>query len=170
MLSALSSALKTSDVFYPVLGAWYGAEIGTAIGVIDGLPATVSEDQLKALGAAAASSGAVGLFHVAGVTPEAPTTAAALGQRPPERTIKLMPEMLRAARDRLSTVKGEQIEAYENLCDEIGEEPGSVALAWLLHQPGVTGPSPSSDQRFWVGSCRTNAARAPASSPACRSE
>ncbi len=34
----------------------------------------------------------------------------------------------------------EQIEAYENLCDEIGEEPGSVALAWLLHQEGVTGP------------------------------
>jgi aryl-alcohol dehydrogenase-like predicted oxidoreductase len=34
----------------------------------------------------------------------------------------------------------EQIEAYENLCDEIGEEPGSVALAWLLHQNGVTGP------------------------------
>ena len=33
-----------------------------------------------------------------------------------------------------------QIEAYENLCDEIGEEPGSVALAWLLHQDGVTGP------------------------------
>ena len=34
----------------------------------------------------------------------------------------------------------EQIEAYENLCDETGEEPGSVALAWLLHQDGVTGP------------------------------
>jgi aryl-alcohol dehydrogenase-like predicted oxidoreductase len=33
-----------------------------------------------------------------------------------------------------------QIEAYEDLCDEIGEEPGSVALAWLLHQDGVTGP------------------------------
>ena len=36
--------------------------------------------------------------------------------------------------------KRAQIEAYENLCDEIGEEPGSVALAWLLHQDGVTGP------------------------------
>jgi aryl-alcohol dehydrogenase-like predicted oxidoreductase len=34
----------------------------------------------------------------------------------------------------------EQLEAYENLCDEIGEEPGSVALAWLLHQDGVAGP------------------------------
>jgi aryl-alcohol dehydrogenase-like predicted oxidoreductase len=34
----------------------------------------------------------------------------------------------------------EAIEAFENLCDEIGEEPSSVALAWLLHQDGVTGP------------------------------
>ena len=34
----------------------------------------------------------------------------------------------------------EQIQAYENLCDEIGEQPGSVALAWMLHQEGITGP------------------------------
>jgi aryl-alcohol dehydrogenase-like predicted oxidoreductase len=36
--------------------------------------------------------------------------------------------------------KREQIQAYEDLCDKIGEEPASVALAWLLHQSGVTGP------------------------------
>jgi len=34
----------------------------------------------------------------------------------------------------------EQIEAYEQFCEEIGEEPGAVALAWLLHQDGVTAP------------------------------
>jgi aryl-alcohol dehydrogenase-like predicted oxidoreductase len=34
----------------------------------------------------------------------------------------------------------EQIAAYEDLCDELGEEPANVALAWLLQQPGVTGP------------------------------
>jgi aryl-alcohol dehydrogenase-like predicted oxidoreductase len=34
----------------------------------------------------------------------------------------------------------EQLEAYEDLCDELGEEPGSVALAWLLHQDAVTAP------------------------------
>jgi len=34
----------------------------------------------------------------------------------------------------------EQIEAYEQFCEEIGEEPGAVALAWLLHQAGVTAP------------------------------
>jgi aryl-alcohol dehydrogenase-like predicted oxidoreductase len=33
-----------------------------------------------------------------------------------------------------------QIEAYEDYCDELGHEPGDVALAWLLHQPGVTAP------------------------------
>jgi aryl-alcohol dehydrogenase-like predicted oxidoreductase len=34
----------------------------------------------------------------------------------------------------------ERIEAYEDLCDKLGEEPANVALAWLLHQEGVTGP------------------------------
>jgi aryl-alcohol dehydrogenase-like predicted oxidoreductase len=36
--------------------------------------------------------------------------------------------------------KREQIEAYENLCKEIGEEPANVALAWLLTRPQVTAP------------------------------
>ena len=41
-------------------------------------------------------------------------------------------ESLRAHRD--------QIEAYEALCDSLGEKPAIVALAWLLHQDGVTAP------------------------------
>jgi aryl-alcohol dehydrogenase-like predicted oxidoreductase len=36
--------------------------------------------------------------------------------------------------------KRAQFEAYEDLCDEIGEEPGVVGLAWLLTRPAVTGP------------------------------
>jgi len=35
---------------------------------------------------------------------------------------------------------GQQIAEYEALCDEVGEQPADVALAWLLHQPGVTAP------------------------------
>jgi aryl-alcohol dehydrogenase-like predicted oxidoreductase len=30
--------------------------------------------------------------------------------------------------------------AYEDLCEKLGEEPADVALAWLLHQDGVTAP------------------------------
>jgi aryl-alcohol dehydrogenase-like predicted oxidoreductase len=33
-----------------------------------------------------------------------------------------------------------QLEAWEDLCEEIGEEPGTVGLAWLLTRPAVTGP------------------------------
>lgn len=33
-----------------------------------------------------------------------------------------------------------KLEAYEALCQELGEEPGDVALAWLLHNPVVTAP------------------------------
>ncbi|MFL6071437.1 MAG: aldo/keto reductase [Actinomycetes bacterium] len=34
----------------------------------------------------------------------------------------------------------EQVQQYEDLCREIGEDPAEVALAWVLAQPGVTAP------------------------------
>ena len=33
-----------------------------------------------------------------------------------------------------------KLEAYEALCQEMGEKPADVALAWLLHNPVVTAP------------------------------
>jgi len=35
---------------------------------------------------------------------------------------------------------GQQLEAYEALCGELGEQPADVALAWLLNNPMVTAP------------------------------
>ena len=32
------------------------------------------------------------------------------------------------------------VERWERLCADLGEEPAAVALAWLLHQEGVTAP------------------------------
>ncbi len=111
-VGAISDRLKASDVFYPVFGAWLGATVGATVAVIEGLPPrAVSEDRLKALGAAAASTGAVALFHVAGVTPEAPDVASAGGGAAPRRRIALDAAALRAARDALSTVGGEAIDA-----------------------------------------------------------
>jgi aryl-alcohol dehydrogenase-like predicted oxidoreductase len=43
------------------------------------------------------------------------------------------------SQDALEAHRG-QLEQYEDLCAEIGEEPANVALAWLLSRPGVTGP------------------------------
>lgn len=43
-----------------------------------------------------------------------------------------------------------QLEAYEALCQQIGEAPANVALAWLLHNPVVTAPiiGPRTMQQF----------------------
>ena len=81
--------VQREDSFYPVLGHLVGGFAQERIPVISGLEVTPTEDQLKALCAAAASSGAVALLHVVGVTPEAPTLAVAFGGREPERVLDL---------------------------------------------------------------------------------
>jgi aryl-alcohol dehydrogenase-like predicted oxidoreductase len=50
------------------------------------------------------------------------------GRRSEERTMNL----IRKHRSRL--------EEYEPLCEELGEKPADVALAWLLRNPAVTAP------------------------------
>ena len=50
------------------------------------------------------------------------------GRRSEERTMNL----IRKHRS--------QLEKYEPLCEEIGEKPADVALAWLLNNPAVTAP------------------------------
>ena len=102
-VSGLSPGFLASEIAWPVLGSLYGREIGTAIGVVAGIAGHPGEDALKAFGAAAASSGAVGLFHVAGVTPEAAVLDAATGGQPPTMTIRVTPAMAADARRRLST-------------------------------------------------------------------
>ncbi len=61
-----------------LLGHVIGRRTGSAVPVIVGCP-PLSEDQLKTLGSAAASSGSVAMLHVVGSTPEAPSLEAALG-------------------------------------------------------------------------------------------
>jgi len=103
-LQGVADRLLASDVLYPVLGHLVGTAAGTRVPVIDGLPRGTGEDRLKALGAAAASSGAVAMFHAVGITPEAPTLEAALGGGRPDPVIEVGPADLRRARDELSTV------------------------------------------------------------------
>jgi hypothetical protein len=108
---ALPARLKAMDAFWPVLGAWLGRRNGGRIAVLTGLQGHASEDRLKSLGAAAAAFGAVGLFHIEGVTPEAPTLAAALGDRAPEARIELTIDDVLEARGWLSTATGEGVGA-----------------------------------------------------------
>jgi predicted aconitase len=98
------AALRDADELFPVLGILLGRRAGSAVAAVVGLPTGQSEDRLKALGAAAASSGAVAMFHVVGSTPEAATLAEALQHREPDATEEVTLADLRAARDELTSV------------------------------------------------------------------
>ena len=133
-VGALPAALLREDVMFPVLGHLVGLECGSSIPVLDGLPPETSEDQLKAFGAAAASSGAVALFHVVGVTPEAVSLDDALGGASAARTVPITPAALRAARDELTSTRETRVEAVSlgtphaslgelrALADELGDD------------------------------------------------
>ena len=103
------AALRDADVLYPVLGIVVGRRAGSAVAAIDGLPPGLSEDRLKALGAAAASSGSVAMFHSVGSTPEAPTLDAALQGFAPDSVETIGIAELRATRDEMTTAGADAV-------------------------------------------------------------
>src|SRR5919198_4921735 len=100
-LTGVPAALQRDDQFFPVLGHLVGKLAEDRIPVIEGVSVSPIEDDLKAFAAAVASSGRVALFHIAGVTPEAPTVRAACHGRDPERTIDVTVRDLQSARAEL---------------------------------------------------------------------
>jgi hypothetical protein len=101
-LAGFPASLAASDTLYIALGLLVGERSGERVPVIQGLPPPRDEDQLKGLGAAAASAGAVGLFHAVGITPEAPTLDEAFGGRAPGEIIELGPQDIERALRHLS--------------------------------------------------------------------
>ena len=143
-LQGIPKALQRDDSFYPVLGHFIGAHAPDRIPVITGLDVQPSEDQFKALGAGAASSGAVALFHVVGATPEAPTLQDALQGRSPQQTINVSLDDLIASRDALSTHPGNRLDMVV-----LGSPHFSVTEFQAL-VPLVRGKERHPDVRFLV--------------------
>ena len=96
--------LQSSDAVFVGIGYIIGERAGVRIPVIERMPKPNSEDQLKALGAVAASSGSVAMFHAVGITPEAPTLDAAFGGKSPDETIEVRRVDIQSVLARLSTV------------------------------------------------------------------
>jgi predicted aconitase len=109
-LPSLPNGLTERDDFYPVLGYLIGGLVDDEIAVVVGLDAKPSEDQLKALAAATATAGLVAMFHIVGITPEAPSLDAAFGGRTPLRSVELSIDDLRNARARLTTSRTDDLD------------------------------------------------------------
>jgi predicted aconitase len=103
-LETVPTALLEDPAGFAAVGYIVGEATGTLIPAFTGLPADATEDHLKALGAAAAASGSVAMFHAVGITPEAPTLTAAMGGSAPQIDVTLTADDLRTARNDLGTV------------------------------------------------------------------
>ncbi|MBL8344787.1 MAG: aconitase X catalytic domain-containing protein [Rubrivivax sp.] len=140
------------DIWFAALGLLAGKQVGARIPVFVGLPPDTNEDELKALGAACASTGAVGLFHAVGITPEAPTLAEAFGGRPVQETVAVSRTTLQRTRAALSRARpGDRLAAVS-----VGTPHFSLAefdqLLALLAEEAVSGTGPRID--FYVNTSR----------------
>jgi predicted aconitase len=77
---------STAD--WGLLGYYVGEVVQDRVPVISGVTRAPDLARLKHFGAAAASSGGVEMYHLAGITPEAPTLQAAIGRNRPANTIR----------------------------------------------------------------------------------
>lgn len=109
-LADIPPKLQRDDSFYPVLGHLMGKIARDRIPVITGMAVRPTDDQFKALGAAAASSGTVALFHMVGITPEAPSLSEAFHGTVPKETMTIRMDNLRRARDELTTADGAELD------------------------------------------------------------
>ncbi|MBI2468824.1 MAG: aconitase X catalytic domain-containing protein, partial [Candidatus Rokubacteria bacterium] len=118
-LDDIPGALRGHPSFYPVLGYLVGAIAGERVPVLEGVPPTVRSADLKAFCAAGATSGALALAHVVGVTPEAPTREAAFQGESPEETVAVTLGELRRVRARLSPAPVEGVDFVKLGCPHL---------------------------------------------------
>lgn len=93
------------DFDYQLLG-FTGKKIGNGIPVFLGLPANITPESLMNLGAQLNTSGAYGMYHIVGVTPEAMTLKEALGGKEPKRKVTITNNDLQEVKDYFSPRSG----------------------------------------------------------------
>jgi predicted aconitase/predicted aconitase with swiveling domain len=144
VLLRVSELAGLDDAFYPTLGYLCGLLSGSRIPVIAGLENTApARDALKAFGAAFGTSSAAPMFHIAGVTPEAPDVYTALGGQAAEEEVAITLEDLRQAWAELDSAPSAEVQlvalgnphfsaeecaALAHLCSGLGKHPQVAVL------------------------------------------
>ncbi|NPV69102.1 MAG: DUF521 domain-containing protein [Firmicutes bacterium] len=138
------------DVLASAIGHLTGEIAGARVPVLTGIPRSFRADELKALGASAASGGAVGMFHAAGITPEAPTLETVLRGAKPEKYEFSLEDLMGTAR-RLSSTDGGPVELVALGCPHFSFDE----MRRLASALGGRRVSPST--RVWVFTNRVTA-------------
>jgi len=133
---------------YAALGFFIGSVAGNRVPAVKGIPKSVTIDQLKAFGAAVATSGSVALCHVCGVTPEARTSRDALGGVKPEEKIDVGVDEFREVKEKLSTTEEEKVDIIALGCPHYSVEQ----LKRAAHL--IRGKKVNEDVELWMFTSR----------------
>ncbi|MGL6199109.1 MAG: aconitase X [Lachnospiraceae bacterium] len=137
------------SVDYAILGYLVGEIVVNKVPVINGLPRWTQPDNLKALSAAAASGGAVALFHAVGITPEAPDLESAFQGKTEYQTVTITPEDLKQMEARLNSAQEERVDLVLVGCPHLSfSEMKEIAEL-------IKGKSTAADTKFWIHTNRT---------------
>jgi len=155
--SNIDSKMFSEDAAWAALGVLLGNKAGTRVAAMVGLPGDladggVTEDRLKGMGATSASAGGVGLFHVVGITPEAPTLAAIVA--PGAEHVVMTAQDVREARDQLSTTTSDKLDAIS-----LGTPHFSVDEFRALAEVIGDGPKFAEQIDFYISTSRDVLAR-----------
>jgi len=107
-----------TDADYGALAFHVGKVVGDEIPVFVGLPRKMTLEQLRAIASPLHVSGAVPMFHIPGLTPEAPTLEAASGGEKPERVQVEMSEVKRAY-DEIATTGEDRLDMVSLGCPHL---------------------------------------------------
>lgn len=115
-LKGFTASMFENDAVFPLLGYLVGEMASDQVAAVEGLPPSVTFDNLKGFFAGAASSGAVGLCHLVGITPEAQNREMCFHGARPEKVFQISPKMLAACEFKLQTLASESIDWITTGC------------------------------------------------------
>lgn len=129
---------------YGTLGFFAGKKAEKGIVVFTGIDPDVSNEKLKYLAASISSAGTASMFHIVGVTPEAPTLEVALGGRGAEATVDFTGEDKTETEAYLNREKSGMLDWIVIGCPHVSnEEIKEIAL-------GLKGKSIHCGVQMWI--------------------
>ena len=90
-------------------GFYVGSMVGSGVPVFEGIYQP-RQEELMVLGSALATSGTVAMYHITGVTPEAPSTEAAFDGAVPSEKIRVTAKEIREVYEKLRTAKDSAVD------------------------------------------------------------
>lgn len=101
---------KFTNQDYGAYAYYAGGVVQNKVPAFSGLPESLTLEQFRSIASPLTALGAVGLCHVIGITPEAPTLEAAFGGRKPQVMIKIGKAEMKEAMELLNTADSDDVD------------------------------------------------------------